>query len=395
MDRRRPWLLIPAGVLAGTTGWGLTAAGASAATLAESHDTTLVAVGLLATMFAVSYAALQIPAGALVDRWGVRRTAVLGMGITVASYAVALTTPSLTLALVCRTVAGAGSAVGFVAGADLARRSRTGQVGLGLLGGMAIGAGGIGVAVIPALEPVLGWRSAWGTSIAVAIVATLLVLAMVRDVASPRQARTTLTDERPHLLRDPELLRFAAIHSSTFGIGVILSNWAATILERMWGFDARTASLVASLILVTTIISRPLGGYLTMRWPERTRSITIAALVVSAACTVALGLPSTTAVAVGATFVLGMASGLPFAAALGGAQTLRPDAPGAAAGVVNAAANSLVIVGTPLLALAVDNGAILPALLVTGIVWLTPLAALPRTWGRRTTVRATEPPRRP
>ncbi|MGO1509049.1 MAG: MFS transporter [Actinomycetaceae bacterium] len=379
--RSRPArLLLPAGFLGGSTGWGLTAAGGGASSLAEAYGTTLVPIGLLTTVFAVTYAALQLPAGALVDRWGVRRTALLGMSLTALSYVVALLVPSITVAFVARFVAGAGSAVGFVAGADLARRSGTGQLGLGAFGGMAIGFGGIGVAVIPALEPLLGWRSAWGTAIVPALVAIALVWTMVRGMPPVHRERAARDTTRPHVLRDPELWRFTAVHASTFGLGVVLGNWAAEILRATWGIEARTASLIGSLVLVTTLVSRPFGGWLTSRPSVSPRLVVAGSLVVCAGCTLLLAFPSTPAIAVTATLVIGVSSGLPFAVALAGAQRLRSDGPAAATGVLNGVANFLVVIGTPLLALAIERDGVGIALGVLAALWLVPLPLLPRTW---------------
>jgi len=45
--------------------------------------------------------------------------------------------------------------------------------------------------------------------------------------------------------------------------------------------------------------------------------------------------------------VLGLAAGIPFAAAFSGAQAIRPDGPGAAIGFINSCATLLIALGTP------------------------------------------------
>jgi hypothetical protein len=52
--------------------------------------------------------------------------------------------------------------------------------------------------------------------------------------------------------------------------------------------------------------------------------------------------------------VLGLAVGVPFAAVMGAAQRLRPDAPAAAIGLVNGVAVLTILVGTPLAGLAFE-----------------------------------------
>jgi predicted MFS family arabinose efflux permease len=55
-----------------------------------------------------------------------------------------------------------------------------------------------------------------------------------------------------------------------------------------------------------------------------------------------------------ASAVAGLAAGIPFAAAFAGAQRVRPDAPAAAVGVVNAVATFAIVVATPLVGLGFD-----------------------------------------
>ncbi|WP_170297159.1 MFS transporter [Georgenia thermotolerans] len=377
--------------MAAAGGWGLTAAGAGAGTLATRYDTSLVVIGLLTTVLAVPYAAMQLPAGHLVDRFGARRTALVGLGVVVLSYVAAVVVPVLAVAFGARILAGAGSAVGFVVGADLARRAGVGPVGLGVFGGAAIGSGGLAVGVVPALEPLLGWSAAWVTCAATAA-AAIVAVAVGVDAPSARAARPARLAAGPSVLGDGELYRLAAVHGVTLGLGVVLGNWAAVILHDRWGLPSGASSAIASLVLLTTIVSRPLGGYLAERFPHQMRWVVALALAVCAIDTVALAFPSTAAVAVAVVLTLGVASGLPFAAVLASAQRWRPDRPAAAVGLLNAMANSLVVIGTPLLAAAIESGQSVLALSVTGALWLVPVAALPRSLSRTSSRRRSARP---
>jgi hypothetical protein len=49
--------------------------------------------------------------------------------------------------------------------------------------------------------------------------------------------------------------------------------------------------------------------------------------------------------------LLGLAAGIPFAAAFAGAQAIRRDSPGAAIGFINSCATLLIALGTPLVGL--------------------------------------------
>ena len=128
------------------------------------------------------------------------------------------------------------------------------------------------------------------------------------------------------------------------------------------------------------------------QWEPRTsrpsvspRLVVVGSLLVCALCTLVLAFPSAPAVAVTATLVIGVASGLPFAAALAGAQRLRSDGPAAATGVLNGVANFLVVIGTPLLALAIERDGVGIGLGILAALWLVPLLVLPRSWRRDAT----------
>lgn len=373
--------LVAGCLVGGAAGWSLTAAGAGATALEAGYGVDLVVVGFFTTALAVPYALLQLLAGALVDRWGARRAGLLGLGLMIVAYLVALSVPHVGPALAARALVGAGAAICFTAGADLARTSRTGPLGLGLFGGVAIGFGGAAVLAVPLLEGVLGWRSAWGTSAATALLA-VGATALVPVAAGIVRPGPGAPDGRS-VIRDGELHRLAAVHAVTLGLGVVLSNWVAVVLERVWGLAPGVAAALGSQVLLLAVVSRPLGGYLARRHPTSVRSLVVGALVASALGTAALARPSGVVLAALAVIVLGLASGMPFAAVLAAAQARRGDRPAAAVGLMNGQANLLVLAGAPLLGASIQAGASTLGLLVVAAVWLVPLAALPQTLGRR------------
>jgi MFS family permease len=76
-----------------------------------------------------------------------------------------------------------------------------------------------------------------------------------------------------------------------------------------------------------------------------------ASFLAGGAGTAALALASNIGFAIAAAAVVGLAAGLPFASAFTDAAHLRPDAPGAAIGLVNMAAAVTTLVCTPLVGL--------------------------------------------
>lgn len=365
--------LLLACLLGGSAGWAMTAPGAGAGTMAAAYGTGLLWVGLLASALAAPYAALQFPSGVLVDRLGVRTTAVAGLSLVVASHVLALTAPLPWLAVAARFVSGAGFAVCFVCGAELARGSGLGPRGMGIFGGVALAASGVAVLVVPFAELALDWRAPWLTTLAVTVPA--LVLALLFAPGAVSRAR-----QDGGSLRDGQLFRLAAIHAVTLGLGLVLSSWATTLLTGIWSFGPAAAAVIGSGVLGLSMVSRPLGGYVVARWPRHSRTVWIVALVACAAATLALSRPSTPVVAVLAVLVLGVFSGLPFASVVGAGQSRQPRRPAAAVGVMNTAAFGLVVAATPVVGWAADHGYASATLLVVALLWLAPLAALPRAF---------------
>jgi predicted MFS family arabinose efflux permease len=370
-------------LLGGSAGWAMTAAGAGAATLVPAYDVGLVTVGLMTTALATPYALLQLPSGVLVDRIGVRNASVLGLLVVVLAHVAACLTPVTWLALVARTLSGAGFAVCFVSGAELARRSGAGPSGIGFFGGVALGSSGVAVLVVPLAEPLLGWRSAWATTGLVAVVALLCVALVALPDRGPEAARPDESGTGRALLADQELHRLGSVHAVTLGIGVVLSNWAALVLVETWGFGRTAAAAVASLVLGCSVLSRPLGGVVARRFPRRVAAVALLSLPVCAAATLALAVPTTPAVAVVAVLAVGVFSGLPFATVISAVQARRPDRPAAAVGMVNSQANTLILVGTPLVGAAIAAGHTTAALVAVAALWTVPLATWPQTMGRR------------
>lgn len=357
----------------------MTATGAGARTLAAAYGTDLLWVGLLSAALAAPYAALQFPAGILVDRLGVRHATGAGLSLVLLAHLLALIAPVPALALAARFASGIGFAVCFVSGAELARASGRGARGMGIFGGFALAASGVSVVGVALAEPALGWRAAWATSAAVSAVALAVSWRAPSHkegsgIARPREVETL---RPPPLLRDGALFRLAAMHAATLGLCLVLSTWATTLLVELWHFGTAPAAIVGSLVLGLSVVSRPLGGQMASITPSRTRALWAVTLLACACATAALGSTGPPVVAVLAVLTLGALSGLPFAAILQAGQSRQPTRPAAAVGLMNTLAFGTVVVGTPAVGWAIDHDHGRLALAVIALCWLLPLACLP------------------
>ena len=337
-------------------GWNVANVGAIADGIAPDYGVSLATVGLFTTALFVVHAGLQIPAGKTVDAVGARRVGFVALAVIAGANALALVAAEPALVLVARALAGVGTALGFVAGSDYVRAQGGSAFAQGLYGGLSLGAGGLALAVVPQLEGWLDWRAPFASAVVAAAAGATVLAAGPGD--APRRSRSERAALRPgmrgggpSLVRDPRLLRLCVLYMASFGLSVVLGNWVVTLLSRAGGYGPGLAGAIGSLILLAGIVSRPLGGWVVRRHPERIRPVLAASFAASAAGTLLLAAAGPPALSVVGALVVGLAAGIPFAASFGAAALVRPEAPAAAVAMVNMAANLVIVAGTPLVGL--------------------------------------------
>ena len=139
--------------------------------------------------YAIAFASLLLPAGALADGLGARRVLLLGTTIFAAGAAVAAAAPVLVVVILGQVVAGAGAAVITPSAIALVREAypnpseRTRAVALTSIG-MALGFG-IGPVIGGVLINASGWRAVFTVN----LLASLVVVGMVRIHVPPSVRR--------------------------------------------------------------------------------------------------------------------------------------------------------------------------------------------------------------
>jgi MFS family permease len=375
---------VVAGCLLGaTSGWNFGNIGGIASELSRSYGVGLATIGLLTTAMVATHLAIQIPGGRASDRFGPARSGAAALVVLSAGNALALAAPEPGLAIAARAVVGVGTGLAFISGSALVRESGGSPLAQGVFGGISLAPGGIALAVVQQLEGAIGWRAPYWTALALslAVLATVLVLA-------PRTAESaTAPDVRSAIVRDRRLYRLAVLYAASYGLGVVLANWVVELLQRHSDMSDGTAAAVGALTLLLVVVSRPLGGWVLLARPRSTRAVVATSIVAGTAGTLALLAAGPTWLAVAGALLVGIGAGIPFSPAFTGAAATRPDAPAAAVGFVNTAANLVVLVGTPLLGLAFSlSGEGRLGFAALALLWLAALAVLPsgRALGVRT-----------
>jgi MFS family permease len=337
-----------AGLALGTAvGFNIANVGPAAEVVSRAYGVRLGTVGFLTTALFVTHLAMQIPGGKLVDRRGARNLGMAALAVILLGNIFAVLIDSFTLGLVGRLIAGIGTGVGFIAGSDYIRATVGSASAQGLYGAAGVGGGGLAIAVVPLTTSLLDWRAPYVTALICASAVLVCLPFAPRDRARGEPLRRSASATTADLVTDRRLYPLAVAHTASFGLSVIVGNWAVSLLQHD-GYGRRLAGAVAALTLLGGLVTRPLGGRALQRWHEGAAWLLGASMVGGAAGTVLLLLDIPLSARIVGASLLGLAAGIPFAAAFTGAQVIRRDSPGAAIGFINSCATLLIALGTPL-----------------------------------------------
>jgi MFS transporter, ACS family, glucarate transporter len=245
------------------------------ALLMEEFSLSQVAMGRVFSAFLLGYALFQIPAGAIADRFGAKRTltsaAFCWAALTVALGAVGWEAfpiaPMISL-LVLRFLLGVAEAPTYPgAAAGIARWVP--RVHQGRATGIVIASIGLGSALAPPLVSSAmvrwGWRAALAIS-ALPALAAALIWTRVREPRSPIDSeRTASVGAHPARRTGLSFVLLTLSYSLQGYLGYIFVFWLYLYFVQERKFGLLEGAWVASLPWVLSIISIPLGGFLSDR----------------------------------------------------------------------------------------------------------------------------------
>ena len=254
----------------------------------ERFDITASQLATFTTLQLLVYAAMQIPVGLLVDRFGSRSVMLVGTTLMAAAQAAFALAETYPVAVLARVFVGIGDAMTFICVLRLvsrwfpARRVPFVTQVTGTLG--QLGAVGAAVPMTWALGR-WGWTPAYLGAAGLGVALAIVLLVVVHDAPESRH------------LRGPQLsLRAvrASLGASWAHPGTRLGFWmhfttqfSATALSLLWGFpflvrgegrSPHTAGLLLTLMIVAVMVSGPLLGWLISRHPWH-RSTTVLSIV--------------------------------------------------------------------------------------------------------------------
>ena len=294
MGSPHAWLIWVVGLLAYITAvLHRTSFGVSGLAAAARFEASPATLSGFVVLQLVVYAALQVPVGLLLDRYGSRRLIAGGALVMAAGQLLLALSTSLTLAYTARVLVGAGDALTFISVLRLVgawfpvRRVPVVTQLTGIVGQL-----GQVLSAVPlvALLHGPGWSVAFGSVAGMGAVVAVLVLAVVRD--APAGASSTGLDLRPADV--PGLVRAAWSHPGTrLGFFTHLgTQFSGTVFALLWGvpylisgqgLSTGQASALLTLLVLAGIVAGPVIGELTARHPLRRSWLVLTIIAVTAA----------------------------------------------------------------------------------------------------------------
>ena len=245
------------------------APGVMAHDLMQAFGVTGAMLGLLSATYFYSYAGFMVPAGLLLDAFGVRTVMAAG-GVVMAGGTLAMGAASGTpLLFAGRFCVGLGATVTFIGSLKIAAAWFPPER-FGLLSAITATVGVLGALVatapLAALVSAAGWRGAFVVVGAATLACALLCLAVVRDApetvarAAPPRLVAVVRGMRRVLVNVhtwPPFLAFFCLYAAMGN----LSLWAVPFLRDVYGLATTHAAGVAAATSVALLVAAPLTGY--------------------------------------------------------------------------------------------------------------------------------------
>jgi MFS family permease len=303
MDRVRAWMVWATGLLAYIVAvLDRTTLGVSGLNAAERFDASPSVLSTFVVLQVVVYAAAQVPAGVLLDRFGSRALIIGGAALMATGQLILALTSSLPLALGARAVVGLGDAFTFISVLRLVPHwFPPRQVPLltqltGICGQL-----GQVLSALPFLALLTGttWATAYVSVAALGVLAIVLVLALVKDAPRGRvvatetlSVRATLASVKTVWLRPGTRLGFFTHMGTQFSVTVFALMWGVPYLTVAQGQSTGAAGALLTISVVAAIAAGIVIGIFTGRYPHRRSRIVLAIIASNAlAWTVMLALP--------------------------------------------------------------------------------------------------------
>ena len=300
----RSWIIWATGLLAYIVAvLDRTTLGVSGLAAADRFNASPSVLSTFVVLQVVVYAAAQVPAGLLLDRFGSKALILSGAAVMATGQLVLAFTESLPLAVAARALLGLGDAVTFISVLRLVphwfspKRVPLVTQLTGICGQL-----GQVLSAVPffALLAGAGWTTAYVSVAAFGVLSMALTLALVKNTptgpATPvhsASVRETLVSVKTVWLRPGTRLGFFTHMGTQFSVTAFTLMWGVPYLTEAQGLSTSAAGALLTISVVAAISSGVVIGIFTGRLPHRRSRMVLGIIAANAlAWTVVLALPS-------------------------------------------------------------------------------------------------------
>ncbi len=221
-------------------------------------------ISVLVSSLLWSHAAVQIPAGMIADRWGIRRTLLMSLMCIGVGNAIPGFLPELGLAIVGRAISGVGTGLSFVTVMKMialhAPGGRTGSYQAFFAGFFSLGSI-LAYLAIPTLI-----RYAWNCSYLVpALWSVPLAAYLMRLPLKASAPSSPPSVPLGHVLRIPLGWILGVYHAISYGSMLSLGNWIPSLLAEVSGDTATQLAWGGALVMLVSGLGRLSGGFVLLR----------------------------------------------------------------------------------------------------------------------------------
>jgi len=244
-------------------------------------------IGALTGLFMAPGIVLAGPSALVAAALGDRLTVALGVALMAAATVVFVMSDSYALMYASRLMGGVGGVVitvflpkivtDWFAGREIA----TAQSIMASSFGVGVG---LALAILPAMATLADWRTAMLANTAVGVVAVLLLLTLYREHPAGVASRRRAQNDGGIAQKEALLAGLAGSGRGLFSTGYVVFMSFAPPLLILKGMSAAEAGLLTSLAAMMSIVSVPLGGYLSDKTGKVNWFISLGAIGTGIAC---------------------------------------------------------------------------------------------------------------
>ena len=321
--------------------------------LIKQFGFTKAMAGLLTTAMFLTHAAMQIPAGHLADKLGGKKVVILALLVVVAGNIGITYSNNYSELLFWKFFIGFGTGTCFIAGARYISQIVSAEElpkAQGYYGASILLGSGFVIFVMPRIAEATNWKGAFLSTATLAFV----ILSLWVIIAPKPALKVHPYIKLSKLLLHPQLWVLGIVQMASFGLVIVIGSWITLLLkQQMLIANPLLISLIASLVILIGVITRPFGGVLVTKIGARLL-LQISFLLNTVGCLLLAYVGSSIGLALFAIVLLGIGCGLPYATIFDRATILFPGRAGAAKGLVNMLGVIMIVIGTPLVGYVAD-----------------------------------------